>query len=161
MWPVIQKPYFCGPACLKMVLRHYGIKSPRQGELAKLCRSKAYRHANTGTAGKNILAAGKSFGLDGFLQDMSTFGELRGWVEKKKVPVIVSWFAFDEGHYSVAVKVTTRKIYLQDPELGHIRVMDKPKFLRLWFDYSGAFIREKKDVHVRRMIVLYPKKKKS
>jgi predicted double-glycine peptidase len=74
---------------------------------------------------------------------------------KKGIPAIVDWFSTDEGHYSVAVGVDKSNIYLQDPELGRIRKMKREDFQRVWFDFPGDCIKSKKDLIVRRMIVIY------
>mgnify|MGYP001566838770 CR=1 FL=1 len=153
--PVLQKPNLCGPACLKMVLRYYNLSAPRQHALAKLCKTSIH----TGTSGENILKAAKKLKLTGFIKDFAEYRELIRWVEKKRVPVIVDWFAEEDGHYSVVLKATPCKIYLQDPEIGHIRVMSRKDFVRVWFDFTGDFITGKGDIRVRRMIVIQPKNK--
>lgn len=146
--PFRQTSGFCGPASLKIVLSYYGVEKSEK-ELVKLtgCTKTG------GTTADAILAAAKKLGFTGFCKDFSTIAALRQLL-KKGVPVIVDWFSADEGHYSVAVGVDAKSVYLQDPELGGIRKMDVEDFKRVWFDFPGKYIKSKQDVIVRRMIVI-------
>ena len=152
--PFRQSPAHCGPACLKMVLDYFGLEKS-EAELAKLCRTSM----KTGTKSDAILAAAKQLGFDGFLRDGATLADIRTFVHKKKVPVMVNWFSTDYGHYSVVVDIDAKHISLQDPELNDIRVMDLKIFQQVWFDYFGmGYPRDNNDFVVRRMIVIEPKK---
>ena len=154
MLPVVsfrQSSGFCGPAALRMVLLFYGIDKSETA-LAKRCRSKR----SIGTSARYIAAAARSFGLQAFVKDFADISDLEDWVEKRNTPVIVSWFSTDDGHYSVVVGVDKENIYLQDPELGHIRTMRLDTFKRVWFDFRGDFLKNKRSIVIRRMIVIYP-----
>ncbi len=144
----------CGPVSLKIVLEFFGIKKTEK-ELIELtdCR------LDIGTSGKNLLSAAKKLGLKGFIKDKATFKDLKYYVNKKKIPVIIDWFSATEnsiaGHYSVIASIKNNKIIIADPEFGKIRSLDINIFKMLWFDFPGEFIRSRKDLILRRIIVLH------
>jgi predicted double-glycine peptidase len=144
-----QTPSFCGPASLHMVFDYYGIKATEK-ELAK----KALTTSKLGTTAKNMLGAARLYGFKTSLKDRASFQDIKTNLDKK-IPVIVDWFSTDEGHYSVVVGLDKKNIYLQDPELGHLRTMDRTTFFRVWFDFDTEFIKTKNDLILRRMIVIY------
>jgi len=55
----------------------------------------------------------------------------------------------------VVVALDKRFIYLQDPELGRVRKLDRKVFLRVWFDFPGNVLRSRKDLIIRRMLVVH------
>jgi len=77
---------------------------------------------------------------------------------KQKIPVIVDWFHNGDGHYSVAVGLTTKNIILMNPRFGTFDTLNRVDFKRIWFDFPGDFLKSKNDVVIRRMIVIEPKK---
>ena len=62
--PYRQRPGYCGPASLKMVLDYYGLKKTEL-ELGKLARC----NPNKGTSAEGILKAAKILGFQGFIKD--------------------------------------------------------------------------------------------
>lgn len=148
--PFRQRTGFCGPASLKLILEYFSIKKTEK-EIASLCGYKKSK----GVEAKRILKAAKKMGLKGFIKDCSEIKDIRKYVLKKKVPVIVDWFSTDEGHYSVVVDIDKENIYLQDPELGRPRAMRIGEFKRVWFDFPGDFLKSKDEIVIRRLIVLY------
>ena len=155
--PFRQRPGYCGPASLKILLAYYGINKSEK-ELARLCKCTR----DKGTNAENLVKAAKSLGLEGFIQDYSNvkdikkgIKDIRKYVCEKKIPVIVDWFYEDDGHYSVVSNIDKYKIYLQDPSIGGIRTMSIRKFKRVWFDFPGDFIKSKDDLILRRLIVIY------
>ncbi|HZX12518.1 MAG TPA: cysteine peptidase family C39 domain-containing protein [Candidatus Nanoarchaeia archaeon] len=148
--PYKQQEAYCGPASLKMVLDYYGIRKTEE-ELAKLCKTTK----KGGTSAKDILRVANHFDLTGFIKDHATLNDLKKYVVQKRIPVIVNWFSTDEGHYSPVIHIDEKTICLQDPELGKIRAMSLTTFKRVWFDFFGDYLRSKKDIILRRMIVLY------
>lgn len=157
--PVLQTPGLCGPAALRMVLEYYGIRVS-EGRVARLsCATKG-----KGTTAEGIIKAAKSFGLHALLKDNSSIADLDYFV-KRNIPVIVDWFEEDDGHYSVVFHIEEGKIFLANSS-SNIRKakeveMPAEKFLRVWFDFPGPFIERKRDIILRRMIVLTPSREKS
>ena len=147
--PIRQIPGYCGPTSLKMVLEYYGVRRSQQA-LAKL--SGATRGRGAGAVG--LARAAKQLGVRAVGEEFSTLNDIRGYV-RRGVPAIVDWFSGDNGHYSVVVALDKRFIYLQDPELGRVRKLDRKVFLRVWFDFPGNVLRSRKDLIIRRMLVVH------
>ena len=59
-----------------------------------------------------------------------------------------------EGHYSVAVGLDDENVYLQDPEIGALRVFTRRDFMRVWFDFRGEYIKPE-ELIVRQLIAIY------
>jgi len=138
----------CGPASLKIALKHFGINKSEK-ELMKITKSK-----ERGVELEDLLKAAKKLGLKGFTKEKYGITEIRKYL-KGKYAIIVGWFDENDGHYSVVSNIDKENIYLQDPELGHLRAMRIEKFKRIWFDFPGAYIKTKKDLQLRKMLVLY------
>lgn len=149
---------YCGPAVLKMVLRYYGIEKSEK-ELAKL----AGTTKNGGTDDKTIARVLKKFGLKSEIRNNTNLSDVKKCLDRG-VPVIVDWFtrgrkdypdsAVADGHYSIVVGLDKKFIYLQDPEIGKIRKLARDDFLRVWFDYSGKFLRLPKQMIIRQCIAV-------
>ena len=85
------------------------------------------------------------------------------WLEKG-VPVIVDWFTrgrkdygdsdVADGHYSVVMGLDDKYIYLQDPEIGKMRKLDREDFMTVWFDFTGKYIKPNELV-IRQIIAIY------
>ncbi|OGD79546.1 hypothetical protein A2368_02290 [Candidatus Collierbacteria bacterium RIFOXYB1_FULL_49_13] len=150
---------YCGPATLKMVLAYYGIEKS-EDKLAQACG----KDTELGVDDQAIKRIAESFGLRVEIKNNSSFDDIQSWLEKK-VPVIVNWFtrgrtdyAEDEvadGHYSVVVGLDDQHIYLQDPEVGRVRKIEKDEFKKVWFDFSSEFIEKWEDLIVRQVIAIY------
>lgn len=148
--PFQQSDSFCGPASLKIALRHFGIEKSEK-ELARMAGLKR----SVGVEAEDMLRISKKLGLKGFVKDFSTIKEIRKNSKDKKRVVIVEWFLEDDGHFSVVSDIDKENIYLQDPHLGHLRAMKINLFLRLWFTFPDKYIKTKDDLKLRRMLVLY------
>ena len=150
--PFRQKTGLCGPAVLKMMLAYYGVEKTEQ-ELAKLTKC----DPELGIGGEKMLEVVRKMELDGYIKDHASLEDLEELVVKQQIPVIVDWFSEDDGHYSVVVDIDSENIYLQDPEVGHLRAMRRGKFYRVWFDFPGENIQSITDLTIRRMIVIVNK----
>jgi predicted double-glycine peptidase len=140
----------CGPACLKIILDYYKIRTTEK-ELIKLLKTTP----EYGTKGSAFGAAAKHFKLSAAVHDNATLKDIKKYLNKK-IPVIVAWFSGVDTHYSVVVGMDSENIYLQDPELGHLRAMHRTWFNRVWFDFWGNHMKTKNDLILRRMIVVQP-----
>jgi predicted deacylase len=147
--PFRQKPGYCGPASLKMVLGFWGLKISEKKlvQLSGCTRSR-------GIGAEGLVRAAQELGFRARIRDFSDLKDIRGWVNRKNIPVIVDWFAFEGGHYSVVSGIDKENIYLEDPGLGHRRAMKLTTFKRLWFDFPGDYLRSESDLIIRRMIVV-------
>lgn len=148
----------CGPASLKIVLEYYGINKS-ENELAELCKFKK----GLGVDDKGIKSAAEKFGFKVKIKNNSSFKDIEKWL-KKEVPVMVNWFtkgrtdygdsATADGHYSVVMGLDDSFIYLQDPELGAMRKIERNNFMRVWFDFKGEYL-EPNELIIRQIIAIY------
>ena len=150
----------CGPASLKIVLGYYGFNKSEK-ELARL--SGTTQHL--GTDQKGLAKAARQLGFKVIVKNNSSFDDIEKWL-RGGVPLIVDWFTrgrtdysdsrVADGHYSVVCGIDSKYIYLQDPEIGGIRKIEKNDFKRVWFDFKGEFIRPS-ELIIRQIIVIYKK----
>jgi predicted double-glycine peptidase len=148
--PFQQRADFCGPASLKMVLHHFGIEKTE-----KQIANKVGATPSLGIEAEDLLKVAKKWGLKGRIQDSSKLEDLTHWVKKKKIPIIVEWFFEDDGHFSVVVDIDRENVYLQDPDLGHVRAFTRKKFLRIWFTFPTLYMKKESDLILRRMLILH------
>lgn len=149
----------CGPASLKMVLAYYGVDKS-EAELSILCGT----DPDLGTTDEGLKQAAESLGFAIEIHNNATFDDIQAWLDKK-VPVIVNWFTrgrvdypesdVPDGHLSVVVGLDDNSIYLQDPEIGKLRTIDRDDFMRVWFDFKPAFIVSWDDMIIRQLIAVY------
>lgn len=148
----------CGPASLKIVLDYYGINKDEE-ELAQL----AGTTSDLGTDDEGIATTAKSFGFGVLIKNESNFSDIEEWL-KRDVPVIVNWFTrgradYDssevaDGHYSVVAGLDDTYIYIQDPEIGEMRKIERDDFLSVWFDFTGEYINAE-ELIIRQIIAIY------
>ncbi|PIR72894.1 MAG: peptidase C39 [Candidatus Nealsonbacteria bacterium CG10_big_fil_rev_8_21_14_0_10_36_23] len=152
--PFRQKPGLCGPASLKMVLDYYGF-SISEAELAKLAGASKKKGASV----EGLIKAAKHLGFQTFLKKKSSLNDLKYFI-KRKIPVIVDWFFEDDGHYSVVIDIDKKNTILRDPSYTKRRKLSNKKFLRVWFDFPGEYIKDSKDLILKLMLVVTPFKEK-
>jgi ABC-type bacteriocin/lantibiotic exporter with double-glycine peptidase domain len=148
----------CGPASLKIVLSYYGVEKNEQ-ELFKMCKTKK----DLGTDDQGLKKAAEQLGFKVKIKNKSTFKDIEKWLDKK-VPVIVNWFTrgrmdyidsdVSDGHYSVVTGLDDEYIYLQDPETGSVRKIDREDFMTVWFDFTGRYIKPD-ELILRQIIAIY------
>jgi len=148
----------CGPASLKMVFDYYGIEKSEE-EIAKMCNV----DENLGTDDKTLKRVAQELGFTVKIKNGSSFADIQIWLDKK-IPVIVNWFTrgridYDDsevpdGHYSVVVGLDNEFIYLQDPEIGKLRKIERKDFMKVWFDFSGEYIKSD-ELIIRQLIAIY------
>ena len=148
----------CGPASMKIVLDYYGTKKSEQ-ELARLTGLVQ----GLGVDDKSIVRAVELLGFKAQIKNESTFNDIEEWL-KKGVPVIVNWFTrgrcdYDDskvadGHYSVVFGLDDEHIYLQDPETGGERKIKREDFMKVWFDFTGQYIKPD-EIIIRQTIAIY------
>lgn len=148
----------CGPASLKIVLDYYGLEKSEK-ELAELCNV----DSDLGVDDTAIKKVAEELGFNVEIKNESSFEDIEQWL-KKDVPVIVDWFTrgrtdytdedVSDGHYSVVCGLDEDNIYLQDPETGGMRKLDKEDFMTVWFDFTGMFIKPD-ELIIRQIIAIY------
>lgn len=148
----------CGPASLKILLSYYGVEKDEK-ELAKLCRTKK----DLGADDQGIKKAAESLGFKVKIKNNSSFKDIGRWIDRG-VPVIANWFTrgradytdtdVSDGHYSVVCGLDDKNIYLQDPEIGSMRKLDKEDFMTVWFDFTGKYIKPN-ELIIRQIIAIY------
>ena len=149
-----QKPSLCGPSCLKMIFRYYGTHAT-EAQVARVAKSTWF----LGTSIEGMKKAANHYGFTLRTKDNASFSDIQKLL-KKGIPPIADWWSETDGHYSVVVGLDAKNIYLQDPELGKIRTMDRRTFYRCWFDFPKDFIRHPGDIQLRRLLIVEPKKKR-
>ncbi len=149
----------CGPASLKIILQYYGTDLSEE-ELAKRTNTKK----DSGTSAEDIQKVARELGFKVEIKNEGTLSDVENWINKD-VPVIVDWFTVGrddypedtisaDGHYSVVCGVDDTHIYLQDPEIGKIRKMQRRVFERVWFDFTGDLIKTN-ELIIRQFIAIY------
>jgi ABC-type bacteriocin/lantibiotic exporter with double-glycine peptidase domain len=148
----------CGPASLKIVLAYYGIEKTEQ-ELAELCETKL----DLGTDNQGLTRVAEQLGFKVEIKNESTFEDIEYWLDRK-VPVIVNWLTrgrmdytdsnVPDGHYSVVAGLDDAYIYLQDPEIGSMRKIEREDFMTVWFDFTGKYIKQD-ELIIRQIIAIY------
>lgn len=151
---------YCGPASLKMILEYWGAEHSEE-EIALRCK----RDPELGTDDESIKTAAESYGFEVEIENNASFEAIEQWLQRG-VPVLVNWFTrgrsdysdeeVPDGHYSVVVGLDTKNIYLQDPETGGLRVLDRDDFMRVWFDFKPAYISSWGDMIIRQLIAIFP-----
>jgi len=128
-----QKPSWCGPASLKILLSFFGIEETEEklGRLAG-CTLK------DGTAHEALIKVARDHGFKVTAKQGATLKDLDHWVNKRRLPVMVGWFSEYDDHYSVVIGLTKDYVILNNPE------KDKPNhklesefFKNVWFDFLG------------------------
>lgn len=148
----------CGPASLKIVFDYFGVNKSEK-ELAKLIGVTK----NLGTGVDGLTRVAKQIGFKVSIKNNGSFVDIEKWLAKG-VPLIVDWFTrgrqdysesdVADGHYSVVCGIDSKYIYLQDPEIGSIRKIEKDDFKRVWFDFAGEYIKPN-ELIIKQIIAIY------
>lgn len=144
-----QREDFCGPASLKIALHHFGIDLTEK----KIIRMSKAKHS-VGIELEGLLKVAKKFGLKGFVKHNADLSDIRKNFRKKRV-IITEWFYEDDGHITVVSNIDRENIYLQDPDIGHIRAKRLDIFRKIWFSFPTVYMKTKEDLILRPMLVLY------
>ncbi|SRR5258708_6262402 len=150
---------FCGPASLKIVLAYFGVEK-EEAELVKLCNVSA----DLGTDDSSLKKAAETLGFKVEIKNFAEYEDIEQLL-KKGVPVIVDWFTrgrsdysdseVADGHYSVVMGLDKDNIYIQDPEIGQMRTINRDEFMKVWFDFTGSRIESWDEIIVRQIIAIY------
>lgn len=148
----------CGPASLKIVLGYYGIDKTEK-ELTDIVAIVD----GIGWCDKDIASVAEHLGFKVEIKKESSLDDIEKWL-KKGMPVIVDWFTrgrkdypdseVADGHYSVVMGLDDKYIYLQDPEIGGERKIARDDFMKVWFDFTGFYLKPE-DLIIRQLIAVY------
>jgi len=148
-----QTTSYCGPFCLKMVFDYYGYVIDLEN-IAKIAKT-TIEH---GTSPVNMVIAARHFGFDATYKENSNLKELCRLVVNERIPVIIDWFDNNDGHYSIVVGLDNKNIYFVDSDGGHHKKMTLKTFMRVWFDFTGSYMKSAGDLRLRSIIVIRDKK---
>lgn len=143
-----QTPSFCGPACLRMVFAYYGIPL-KEADIAVFAKSTI----EDGTSGKNMVEAARHFNFHARIIDNANLSKIQEFL-RRKIPVIVDWWAGTDGHYSVVVGLGRTYIMLRNPERKALHRIKRKVFENNWFDFQTGAFPLRKNLVLRRMIVI-------
>ncbi|MBS3084248.1 C39 family peptidase [Candidatus Pacearchaeota archaeon] len=148
-----QTTSYCGPFCLKMVFDYYGHVIDLK-DIANVAKTTV----ENGTSPVNMVNTARHFGFDVSYKENSNLKELRRLVVKERIPVIIDWFDNNDGHYSIVVGLDKKNIYFADSDGGHHKKMTLKTFMRVWFDFTGSYMKSASDLRLRPIIVIRDKK---
>jgi ABC-type bacteriocin/lantibiotic exporter with double-glycine peptidase domain len=161
----------CGPAVLQMLSQFWKLNYT-QTEFVKAAH--VVNINKTGLTPKDMaLAVKRVTPLQFWVKQKTTINQLAKIINNYKVPVGVEWqgvfgkaySGFDDGHYSIVVKVDKRKrqVIIADPYrhfAGKDRVFTFTEFAKRWWDFNEikTKTRKKRVIRDRQLIfVLTPK----
>jgi ATP-binding cassette subfamily B protein len=113
----------CGPACLKMVANHYGLR-PSLQKLRELCHI-----SRDGVSLAGLADAAEKIGFRALAVKIKydSNGEIPGLVELP-LPGIVHW---NQNHFVVVYKISRRYVWVADPAHGKVR-LTRSQFMASW-----------------------------
>lgn len=142
-----------------MVLHYFGIQAT-QRHLARIART----NETHGTSIRDMMRVLREYGFRvAMKRNTTSFDDLRNYVNKQHLPVIVNWYSTfippATGHYSVVTHVDRKNITLMDPEISRQRKISLVDFNQVWFDFEGdlAFRKPPLKTDFRVMIVATPR----
>ena len=106
----------CGAACLAMITRFYGFQATLEAIKAFCSNTK------NGMTMYGLNCAAKRMGF--FTQAVRMNWEELNGLQDESFPLIVHW---NQNHFIVVYKRSTRYIYVADPALGRIKYIQKEK----------------------------------
>ncbi len=109
---------------LSFLKRTYRGKPFTEKHIVKLCGC-----GDEGTEHRDLIRGAKAVGASVFAKEHGTIDELRHFILRERLPVLVGWWNggertnkevqddhdVDEGHFSIAVHITRTHIWLADP----------------------------------------------
>lgn len=142
----------CGPASLRMYANYLGLTYRGKPYSEKrLCELSSC--GEEGTDHRNLVKAAKAMGTSVFVKENGTIDELRHFVLKERLPVLIGWWSgkeqpiekvqkdhdLDEGHFSLVTHVNKTHVWITDPwvweeERPGVRRVTIRKFMRMWHD---------------------------
>lgn len=126
-----ENDYFCGPACVQMVLASDGVVLS-QARLARLLPTNAI----AGTPRKNIIRFLRARGYKVLAGSGQSYASIRRYLSQGwRMMVNYREPSEDIPHLAVLVGLTPTHVILHDPWLGPKYKLPRQEFLRRWHGY--------------------------
>lgn len=140
---------FCGPACIQMVMRHFGKSYPSQSALARAMKTDLY--GDKGTSHGNMIGYFRAKGFIARSMYFATLEDIERLMEEG-IPCIVHFTepSEEDDHYAIVSEITPTKVVLNDPWNGNNFTFSREEFLKRWADKKGK-------EHPHWMLVARPK----
>lgn len=147
--PIVQRTsYTCGPAALRTIFAHYGVKVSER----ELVEEAEITEDGTGFTQMKQLARSHGFTFREYRN--GTINDLRRWLLKDS-PVLTSIQDYgapngNNGHYVVVVGMSKRYVHLADPanyyeatrpRFAKQKRMSVENFTRRWFDVDDNVVK--------------------
>lgn len=134
----------CGPACLRMIAKHYGraISHEKLREISETTRA--------GSSMQNISLAAEKIGF----KTLGVKINFENIIENAPLPCIVFW---NEQHFVVVYKIKKNKVYVADPGHG-LLVYEKQEFIHNWI---GKHANEKTEEGIALLLEPTPRLKET
>jgi len=128
--------YYCGEACIQMILAFYGTFPPKQAELAKEAS-----FSGTETPCSGMLKPFQNRRFHVLVTTNTNFTDaypsLVAIVTSRPVIVLITW-KDQVGHYIVVFQFNQTGLFYHDPYYGSKRFRASESFKLLWLDYCLA-----------------------
>lgn len=123
-----ESSWTCGPAAMRMVLEHIGIKKTEK-QLIKLLETNKI----IGTWESQIPKLAEKYKLNYIVERNGKIDDLKKSIKNKFI-LIVCYYMSEEDitHYAVITKMTSRYIYLHDPWIGPNHKIKLDSFEKTW-----------------------------
>ena len=119
----------CGPACLKMLAKHYG-RSVSLEKLRTLSET-----TRTGTSLKKLSDAAETIGF----RTLGVKVDFNGLKDEVPLPCIVHW---QQRHFVIVYKIKKNKVFIADPAHGFINYSIS-EFLKQWVGPNSTSLEDK------------------
>ncbi|MFH1332793.1 MAG: C39 family peptidase [archaeon] len=131
-----QWPYYCGPACLEMVLRYHGIEKT-QDEIGREISPVPYFGYTT----SQLKEYAEKQGFQATLTKHSNITELIKNIDAEIPTIILQWLNIEkkQPHFRVAIGHKENKITVRDPELSP-EILLPESLLNYFWDINGKKI---------------------
>jgi predicted double-glycine peptidase len=126
-----ERGYTCGPACLRAVLRYYGVRKSETFFAELLGTTK-----ESGTAEPNIISLAKALDILVLCSEDFNLSDLAKYVRDGH-PVLVTYVepVEEESHYGIVIDVTEEYVRLREPSSNSDVFMERGDFLKRWYGY--------------------------
>jgi ABC-type bacteriocin/lantibiotic exporter with double-glycine peptidase domain len=117
----------CGPAAMRMVLEHFGIKKSEQ-ELVKVLKTNIFQ----GTLHKNLVKAAWLYDLRYYSFGNAAIKDLKDFQDKGYAIIVAYRPPEDFYHYAVLKEIDDKYIHLYDPWYGPLTKYALEDFIQRW-----------------------------